>query len=174
MRLARGSANGHLTQGQSIMPNLDQPRIAQLPSRWSPEMVQGRLVDAFKIEMKLPKERYAKVNSSSSWPVAPLVEFTDVIFWDDARQRIWESWYRAKGAHAFEITLMEQSIDWLMWLPEGERRCLRIWAEASAKGLRLRKILKMRGWPRSTFYRAVDRGSVRISERLNAEGVQIR
>ena len=69
---------------------------------------------------------------------------------------------------------MEEALDWLRWLPIGERRCLASWALASAKGLSVRRMLDKRHWSRSTFYRRVDQASARIAGRLNAQGVVVR
>jgi hypothetical protein len=155
------------------MPALDQPHTAATSAIWSAKLVQGRLVEAFTIERRMPGQRFTTI-ANYSWPVTPLHEFTDVLHWDDARERVWQSWAKAKGAHPYEVTRMEEAIDWLRLLPDGERRCLAAWALASACGMSLRTILAKRKWSRTTFYRKVDQASCRIADRLNAQGVVVR
>lgn len=51
---------------------------------------------------------------------------------------------------------MEEAQGWLLLVEEGERRCLAVWALAAARGIPVRKLLRQRGWSKSTFYRKVD------------------
>jgi hypothetical protein len=139
---------------------------------WSGDLVRQRLVDAFTIERRMPGQRFATI--ASSWPAQPLHEFTDMLHWDDARERVWQSWERAKGVYPYEVSLMEEALDWLRWLPIGERRCLASWALASARGLSVRAMLDKRHWSRTTFYRKLDQAAQAISDRLNAQGVVVR
>jgi hypothetical protein len=59
------------------------------------------------------------------------------------------------------------------WLIIRLRRCLATWALAAARGAPVRKVLRQRGWSKSTFYRKLDGGvaphrseSVRRCERF--------
>ena len=76
------------------------------------------------------------------------------------------------GVHAFEISRMEEAQGWLLLVEEGERRCLGVWALAAARGIPVRKVLRQRGWSKSTFY--VDGGAVHIAAILGAHGVAVR
>jgi asparagine synthetase B (glutamine-hydrolysing) len=154
------------------MPNLDQPYLASSPAIWTGDKVRQRLVEAFSIERRMPSQ--ARVALASSWPATPLHSFTEMLFWEDARKRIWDSWSKAKGVYPYEVSRMEEALGWLSWLEEGERRCLAAWALASARGLSLRTMLEKRQWSRTTFYRRIEQGARRIADRLNQQGVQLR
>jgi len=111
----------------------------------------------------------------SFWPAAPLHSFTEMLHWTDARERVWQSWARSKGGfHAFEISRMEEAQGWLLLVEEGERRCLGVWALAAARGIPIRKVLRRRGWSKSTFCRKVDGGAVHIAAILGEHGVAVR
>jgi len=49
------------------------------------------------------------------------------------------------------------------WLIIRLRRCLATWALAAARGVPVRKVLRQRGWSKSTFYRKLDGGAARIA-----------
>ena len=94
---------------------------------------------------------------------------------DDARERVWRSWARAKGGvFPVEVSRMEESLGWLLLVEEGERRCLAAWLRCRLAVLPLRKVLRQRGWSRSTFYRRVDGASARIAAILGERGVAVR
>lgn len=154
------------------MNTLDQQRPERTPAVWTGELVRQRLVEAIAIENRLPGDR--RYTSTSAWPTTPLHEWTDVLHWTDARQRVWDSWERAKGADPSEVSRMEEAIDWLRWVPMGERRCLEAWARAAAKGLNVSRMVEIRRWSRSTFYRKRDHAAHTIAERLNSQGVVVR
>ena len=69
---------------------------------------------------------------------------------------------------------MEEAQGWLLLVEEGERRCLGVWALAAARGIPVRKVLRRRGWSKSTFYRKVDGGAVHIAAILGARGGAVR
>jgi hypothetical protein len=48
------------------------------------------------------------------------------------------------------------------WLIIRLRRCLATWALAAARGIPVRKVLRQRGWSKSTFYRKLDGGAARM------------
>jgi hypothetical protein len=152
---------------------LTQLDHATAPSpAWTANKVRSRLVEAKQVEMRMPGQGQRKLGSA--WPATPLHSFHDMMFWDDARDRVLDQWAAAKGAYPHEVSLMEQALDWLRWLDSGERRCLEAWAFTTARGISLTRILEKRRWSRSTFYRLRDRAASRIADRLNREGVQIR
>ena len=140
---------------------------------WSAERVRDRVVEAFQVERRLPGQGFTR-KTTSSWPVAPLHTFTEVMHWTDARQRVWENWAQAKGALPHEVSMMDEAFCWLGWLEDGERRCLAAWCLATARDMSVSAILRQKSWHRTTFYRKRDQGAARIADRLNREGVQVR
>lgn len=161
------------------MTALDQARPARSPSIWTGELVRQRLVEACVTYRKLPIDRFGgRSTSTSSWPATPLHDWQEMVHWnnpgDGARDRVLESWERAKGAYPIEISRMEESFDWLLWLDQGDRRNLEAWAWASATSKSVRAMLGKRGLKRTTFYRNVNNAAVRIADRLNGQGVQVR
>lgn len=153
------------------MPTCDQAHTST-SSAWTAERVKDRLVEAFKVWRRLPADRRPAL--ASSWPAQPVHDFVDVLHWDDARKRVWENWERARGAYSFEISRMEEAEDWLLWLDDGERNCLKAWAMVKSGGRSLTAALRKRKWSRTTFYRRVDQGAARIARRLNDQGVKVR
>ena len=154
------------------MTALDQQRTCRPPATWTGELVRQRLVEAFAIERRMPPERFATM--ASSWPATPLHTFVEMLHWDDARQRVWDNWTKAKGVYSFEVSRMDEAIGWLSWLDVGERRCLAAWAAARARSIPVRKVLRHHGWSPTTFYRAIEKAADRIADRLNQQGVAVR
>ena len=155
----------------AITGERDQP--APMQEQWTPRLVQQRLREAFAVEQRLPESGRPR-GLVSFWP-AVLHDFQDMLHWDDARERVWQSWAQSKGGvHAFEISRMEEVQGWLLLVEEGERRCLGVWALAAARGIPIRKVLRRRGWSKSTFYRKVDGGAAHIAAILGARGVAVR
>jgi hypothetical protein len=154
---------------------IDRPTTQRLPSTWTAAHVQVRLVDACQVELRLPGPR-GPGRGGGSWPVTVKHDFTDMVFWDDARARVWENWKRAQGAYPYEVTLMEEALTWLALLSDhpGEQRCVRAWALATAARKSLRSTLRRFGCSRTTFYRRRDDGSRRIADILNARGTAVR
>lgn len=153
------------------MPTLDQPSTARPPATWTGELVRQRLVEAFRVDRRLPGAGMRR--QGSAWPTTPLHTWQDKVHWDDARERIWHDWENAKGAYPVEVSMMEEALDWLRYVPLVERRVLEAWAAATAKGLNVRRMIRGR-WAPTTFYRQRDSASARIAERLNKQGVQVR
>lgn len=143
------------------------------PYLWTPNWVQHRLVEAFRIERRLPGGK-AKPQSGS-WP-AITYEFADKVFWPDARERVLDAWSSAGGVYSTEVQRMEEAHDWLRLILAPyplERACLSQWAAAMAYRRSLRGILARRGWSRTTFYRHVSAGSFVIAQRLHNDGVAV-
>ena len=69
---------------------------------------------------------------------------------------------------------MEEAQGWLLLVEESERRCLAAWALAAARGISIRKVLRQRGWSRSTVYRKLDSGAAHIAVVLGQRGVAVR
>jgi hypothetical protein len=137
------------------------------------QTVRERLVEAFEVDRRMPGERRYQVGSS--WPAAPIHEFTDIVYWNEGeqRERVWQSWERTPASPP-EVTRMEESFGWLQAVPLVERRCLEAWAQATATHRSVSAMLRKRGLKRSTFYRHRDRAASRIADRLNVQGVQVR
>lgn len=158
------------------MDALDRLHTAP-PAAWTAEQVRSRLVEAFTTERKMPGQRFIKAGGSS-WPATPLYSFVDVMHWnnpgDGAREREWQRWERAKGAFPVEVSRMEEAYEWLRWLPDGERRCLDTWAKCEAFARPVAREMRKLGFRKTTFYRKVNDGSLRIACRLNAQGVVVR
>jgi Domain of unknown function (DUF6362) len=116
-------------------------------------LVQQRLREAFAVELRLPDSDRPR-GLASVWPASPVHEFRDMVNWPDVRERVWQSWARAKGGvFPHEISRMEEAQGWLSLVEEGERRCLAAWA---ARGIPVHKVLRQRGWAPTTFYRKLD------------------
>jgi hypothetical protein len=152
------------------------PAVALEPLAWTPILVRGRLVEAFEIEFRLPTGRTGGPGSRS-WLFPTFYEFADVVAWaDDARAEVWNDWSRTRGALPHEISRMDEALAWLTLLRDHleEQRCLASWAMLRAKRRPLRLIARRYVGSRAAFYRAVERGSLRIADRLNASGVMVR
>lgn len=147
---------------------------ATAPATWTDEWVRERLRQAFEVEARMPGDRR---NGMGGWPLPVVHEFSEMIGWDDARERVWDQWRRAKGVYPFEVSRMDEAFSWVTTIlrgHEGEARCLMAWAFATARGRSVRRIVAKRGWSRATFYRRVVEASQRIATALNARGVQVR
>jgi hypothetical protein len=152
------------------MPALDRDARTPPPAVWTPADVLGRLLEAYEIERRLPGPRRQNAPRGSSWP-AITHEFADLAGWgDEAREAVWADWARARGAHAYEVTRMEEAIGWLRVLDVGESRALEAWARAMATGASLRKVLVRLGYSRATLYRRRDEGAKRLARWLNERG----
>lgn len=158
------------------MNALDQQRTTRPPTQWSGDLVRQRLVEAFATERRMPSERFRTV--ASTWPGTPMHSFADVVGWDNphdgASDRVLQSWAHAKGVYSWEVSRMDEAIDWLRWLDVLGRRQLAAWAAAKARGIPIRKVLRREGWAPRTFYRAIDNAAAKIADRLNKQGVQVR
>jgi DNA-directed RNA polymerase specialized sigma24 family protein len=145
---------------------------ASAPSEWTGELVRSRLIEAFEIERRLPREHRQWL--ASAWP-AYSHDFADMVYWTDGRARVWDDWARAKGVFSWEMSRMEEALGWLHnWLSGDERQYLGAWTHSEVYGWSITRMTARRGVSRSTFYRTLDRAAERIAARLNAEGVMIR
>ena len=95
-----------------------------------------------------------------------------------AREHVWDKWARAGGALPYEVSRMEEALTWpgtvLANRHAVEAKTLLAWAFCVAYGKPLRRMLRKRGWSRSTFYRCVDGGSKRNADYLNQRSVTVR
>jgi hypothetical protein len=145
------------------------------PPEWTDDWVRHRLIEAYRIEQRLPGARRQKF--SGLWPAHPY-EFADVVGWDDARERVWEGWSHANGGvYAEEISRMDEAQEWLrveLAKHPGERVCLAAWAACVAYKYSLRSLVLRKKWSRSTFYRRVVDGSKIITCQLIAADVEVK
>ena len=158
------------------MTALDQQRTCRPPTQWTGELVKSRLVEAFRTERQMPEQRFLTI--ASAWPATPMHSFTDMLHWnndrDGARDRVWKDWARPKNVFSWQVSRMDEAIDWLCWLDVGERRCLAAWSVGKANRKTERAIIKAGGWAPTSFYRAVKKAADRIAERLNQQRVAVR
>lgn len=154
------------------MTALDETRTARPPATWSADKVRERLFEAFTIERKMPGQGTRRI--ASTWPAAVLHDFSDVLHWDDARERVWKSWENAKGAYSWEVSRMEETFSWLGWLPPLERRDLQAWAFAKAYHIPVARIMRRHRLTKTQFYRRRDAGAQAIADRLNKDRVTVR
>ena len=155
------------------MNALDHPHTTRATPTWTAELVKQRMVEAFATERRIPDRGARRIKST--WPATPLHEFQEMIHWTDARQRVWDSWANTKTTSPLEVSRMEEAMNWLRWLPDGERNCLQAWSAAKANRIPVRKVLRKHGgWTVRTFYRQTDKGAARIAIRLNTHGVTVR
>jgi len=150
------------------------------PSAWTGEWVKHRIVEAFLVERRLPSRKIGPALVRSHWASMTVVDsFSDKVHQGElAREHVWDKWARAGGALPYEVSRMDEALRWpALVLSNGhasEAKVLLAFALCTAYGRSLRALLAKRGWSRSTFYRAVDRGSARIAEYLNARSVAVR
>jgi len=144
------------------------------PPAWTPDWVCTRLVEAYRIEARLPGHVRKKL--VAPWP-AHSYEFSDVVGWDDARERVLDKWAHIRGGvYASELSRMDQAQEWLrvqLRHYAGERMCLSGWAACIAYNHSLRALMVRKRWSRSSFYRRVDTGSIIIAKALRDEGVKV-
>ena len=79
-----------------------------MQAQWTPQLVQQRLREAFAVEQRLPDGTRPR-GLVSAWPAAPVHSFPEMLHWTDARERVWQSWARAKGVYPYEVSRMEEA-----------------------------------------------------------------
>jgi len=141
------------------------------PPQWTPDWVQRRLVEAFSVERRMPGG--VKRRAAGAWP-AISYEFSDVVGWTDARDRVLDNWANTReSVFSAEISRMEAAHEWLRVILanyEIERTCLAQWAACIAYRRSLRDMLARKRWARATFYRKVAIGSLVIAIELERRG----
>ncbi len=150
------------------------------PRTWTGEWVKHRMVEAFTIERRIPDKRVGPAIVKGAWATIDTTDtFADRVYQGElARENVWDKWARAGGALPYEVSRMEEALSWPgQVLANGhavEGKVLLAWAFCVAYGKPLRRMLRQRGWSRSTFYRCVDSGSKRIADYLNQRSVTVR
>ena len=146
------------------------------PPAWNGDWVCVRLVEAYRIEARLPGvARY--FSNGSAWP-STIYEFADVVAQGEtASARILDEWENNRGGvTAHQLTRKDEAQDWLLrYLAshEVERMCLAHWATSMAYHRSLQSLLRKRRWSRSTFYRRVSAGASIIAGKLREDQVPI-
>ena len=159
----------------SRIATIDLDVAQQPPLEWTPDWVCTRLVEAYRIERRLPGHVRRKL--VAPWP-AHSYEFSDVVAQGEAAsERILDKWENTRtGVYAIELSRMDQAQEWLRVQLKnyaGERMCLSGWAACIAYNHSLRALMVRKRWSRSSFYRRVDLGSDIIARALQAEGVKV-
>ena len=150
------------------------------PSAWNADWVKHRMVEAFTIERRIPDKRVGPAIVKGAWTKITTTDtFAERVDQGElARENVWEKWARAGGALPYEVSRMEEALTWPgVVLSNGhaaEAKALLAWAFCVGYGRPLRQLMRKRGWSRSTFYRAVDSGSARIANHLNARAAAVR
>jgi hypothetical protein len=148
------------------------------PLHWDSNWVRWRLVEAYRIEQRLPGE-FRRRRTAGFWPEHPY-EFGDVVGWDEEmHKRAIAEWSHARksGVYAIELSRMEEAHEWLrvdLGKQPVERACLASWATCVAYKYSLRSLMLRKRWSRTTFYRRVLFGSERIATRLRSSNVEVR
>lgn len=150
-----------------------EPLLDRQPATWTGHAVKMRLLEAYQVERKIPERR--PNGGGSNWP-SVIHEWTDVLHWQDARARVWDEWSNAKGAYPYEVSRMEEALSWLALLANhrDEQQALETWAKVAALNRSLTRELRKRKMSRSTLYRHVMTGAMRIASELNRRGVAVR
>ena len=149
------------------------------PRAWTGDWVKLRMVEAFTIERRIPDKRVGPAMVRNTWKLDTTDTFAERVGQGElARENVWEAWARAGGALPHEVSRMEEALSWPgTILANGhatEGKVLLAWAFCVAYGKPLRRMTNQRGWSRTTFYKAVDSGSARIADYLNARAVAVR
>ena len=138
------------------------------------------MVEAFTIERRIPDKRVGPAIVKGAWArIATTDTFAEAVGQGElARENVWDRWARAGGALPYGVSRMEEALSWPgQVLSNGhaaEGKALLAWAFCVGCGRPVRRLLRKRGWSRSTFYRTVDSGSARIADHLNARTVAVR
>jgi hypothetical protein len=149
---------------------------SRTPQRWTPDWVRLRMVEAFRIERRLPNKRGRDPMATLWPPVSP--EFSDMVHRGElASEQVLELWANARSpVYAAEIERMEQAFGWLnLFLSRHdlERLCLLHWAKATAWNYPVARVLQARRWAKTSFYKHVSVGSYIIAKSLVAEEIAV-
>jgi hypothetical protein len=152
--------------------DMDLPQ--EPPPAWTADWVCTRLVEAYRIEARLPGDARRKI--VAPWP-AHIYEFSDIVGWDDARERVLDKWAHIRGSVSpSEVSRKDEAQEWLLVQLRhypGERMCLAGWAACTALGHSLRSLMVRKRWSRSSFYRRRDTGAAIIAKALKDEDVKV-
>jgi hypothetical protein len=142
------------------------PAIA---AEWTPDHVARRMVEAFRVDRRLPRIERPKAPGSAH----PTMEFS--------REEIaeWEPIEIDPSRFAptrVEIAAMEAAFAWLLIVRESDpdaQFALKIWALSAASGNSLRRFCRKTGAHRVTLLKRKDRALRVISSELNADSVGV-
>ena len=122
--------------------------------------MKHRMVEAFTIERRIPDKRVGPAIVKGAWATIDTTDsFSDRVYQGElARENVWEAWARAGGALPHEVSRMEEALSWpgqvLCKRPRHRRaRCCSTWAFCMAYGRPLSRMMRQRGWSRTTFYK---------------------
>jgi hypothetical protein len=138
-----------------------------MPSCWTSEHVELRLLDAFRIDDRLPKLRGPKQPGDAHPQVA---HSTDDI---EGQEAIALNPKRFPP-NAQEQTLMERVFEWLLFVTDLVLRvALRDWMRVEAKGHSQRAFCLSKGLLLRTFIYQKDAALAQIAARLNSKSVPV-
>lgn len=150
----------------------------EAPTKWSREIVAGRLVESCKVIAS----SYSPIRSpSNGWP-AILREWTDFVGrgedGDNMRQDVWDSWSRIRPLYDSEtLSRAEEAAHWPLHYLHGQEGMCRVvmaWATAKAAGRKIEATFRQRGWAASTTRKRRSEALDKIATGLNARNVKIR
>ena len=151
-------------------PAFEDVEIApSIPVEWTPDHVAGRLVEAFRVDRRMPRIERPKAPGSAH----PTMEFSreEMAEWEAIE--IDPSRFAPRRS---EIAAMEEAFAWLLILRESDldaQFALKIWALTTASGHSLRRFCRETGMVRVTLQKRKDRALKAISSKLNADCVGV-
>jgi hypothetical protein len=176
--VGKGTTNEAGKQKMTRLATIDRDmEFTEPPPAWDSEWVRWRLVEAYRIEQRLPGA--SRRTQRGYWP-EHAYEFSDTVGWDEARrEQVVKDWAHARNGavYSVEVTRMDEAQDWLsveLKDHQVERTCLAAWAACVAYKHSLRSLMLRKRWSRTTFYRRVLFGSERIAAMLRSSNVEVR
>jgi hypothetical protein len=167
-------------QTEAAITLAPRPIRETLPSRWDPDLVGKRLVQAFIALDRLPRLRGPR-EPGGHWPHT-LTEWADRL----AQAELTESERRARERAsnrvvirptAIEIAQMETAFEWLRELrlqDPGMALVTTLWALRTARGRSIKALCIEKQWAPHTFFRKRTKALACLAEMLNARGVPVR
>src|SRR5260370_279837 len=141
--------------------------VPDLPSRWTIEHVEHRLIDAFKVNDRLPKVRGPKQPGGGHPQVSHSRE-------DIEGQEAVALNPKRFPPTAQELTLMERVLEWLAYVTDLILRlALRDWMRVESKGYSQKAFCLANGKLLKTFVYEKDRALAQIAAALNSRRVAV-
>jgi hypothetical protein len=138
-----------------------------MPSRWTSEHVELRLLDAFRIDDRLPKLRGPKQPGGAHPQVAHSMD--DI----DGQEAVALNPKRFPPT-AQEQTLMARIFEWLLFVTDLVLRlALRDWMRVEARGHSQKAFCLAKGMLLKTFIHQKDTALAQIAARLNSKSVPV-
>jgi len=152
-------------------PPFEEVELAPtIPAEWTPDHVARRLVEAFRIDRRMPRIERPKAPGSAH----PAMEFSREEMAEWGAIEIDPSRFLPTRP---EIVAMEEAFAWLLIVRESDpdaQFALKIWAISAASGHSLRRFCRKSGMVRVTLQKRKDRALKAISSKLNEDCVVVR